>query len=84
MDITFTDLSLARAALLFTVGFVGGLVRGFIGSGGAFVLTPAMINIGVTPIMAVASNMCRKFPKALVGSMKRAKYGQVDASTSAA
>ena len=78
MDITFIDLSLASVAFLFAVGFVGGLVSGFIGSGGAFVLTPAMMNIGVTAIMAVASNMCHKFPKALVGSMKRAKYGQVD------
>ena len=26
---------------LFVVGFIGGLVSGFIGSGGAFVLTPA-------------------------------------------
>src|SRR5208283_3148310 len=26
----------------------------------------------------VASNMCHKFPKALVGAYKRFKYGQVD------
>lgn len=63
---------------LFLVGFVGGLVSGFIGSGGAFVLTPGMMSLGVPGLVAVASNMCHKFPKALVGSMKRAKYGQVD------
>ena len=63
---------------LFLVGFVGGLVSGFIGSGGAFVLTPAMMSMGVPGIVAVASNMCHKFPKALVGAIKRAKYGQVD------
>ena len=57
---------------------MGGLVSGFIGSGGAFVLTPAMISLGVPAIVAVASNMCHKFPKALVGAVKRAKYGQVD------
>ena len=62
---------------LFAMGFVGGLVSGFIGSGGAFVLTPGMMSIGVPGLMAVASNMCHKFPKALVGSLKRAKYGQV-------
>ncbi|MGB9903894.1 MAG: sulfite exporter TauE/SafE family protein, partial [Desulfotomaculales bacterium] len=28
--------------------------------------------------IAVASNMCHKFPKALVGAYKRYKYGQVD------
>jgi hypothetical protein len=60
------------------VGFIGGLVSGFIGSGGAFVLTPAMMSLGVPGLVAVASNMCHKFPKALIGSIKRAKYGQVD------
>ena len=78
MDISFIDLSFGSVVFLFLVGFVGGLVSGFIGSGGAFVLTPAMMNMGVTAIMAVASNMAHKFPKALVGAMKRAKYGQVD------
>lgn len=63
---------------LFLVGFVGGLVSGFIGSGGAFVLTPAMMSLGVPGLVAVASNMCHKFPKALIGAIKRAKYGQVD------
>jgi len=63
---------------LFLVGFVGGLVSGFIGSGGAFVMTPAMMSMGVPGLVAVASNMCHKFPKALIGAIKRAKYGQVD------
>ena len=78
MELSFIDLNLGSVLFLFVVGFVGGLVSGFIGSGGAFVLTPAMMNMGVTAIMAVASNMAHKFPKAFVGSMKRAKYGQVD------
>ena len=34
--------------------------------------------MGVPGIVAVASNICHKFPKALVGALKRAKYGQVD------
>lgn len=78
MEISFIDLDLANVLFLLVVGFVGGLVSGFIGSGGAFVLTPAMMNMGVSAIMAVASNICHKFPKALVGAMKRHKYGQVD------
>ena len=72
------QLDVMNITYLFLVGFVGGLVSGFIGSGGAFVLTPGMMSIGVPALMAVASNMCHKFPKALVGSIKRAKYGQVD------
>lgn len=74
----FIDLNVTHILFLFFVGFVGGLVSGFIGSGGAFVLTPAMMSLGVPAIVAVASNMCHKFPKALVGAVKRAKYGQVD------
>jgi nucleotide-binding universal stress UspA family protein/uncharacterized membrane protein YfcA len=78
MEISFIELSAGTVLLLFVIGFVGGLVSGFIGSGGAFVLTPAMMNLGVTAIMAVASNMAHKFPKAFVGAMKRHKFGQVD------
>lgn len=74
----FIDLGLSSIFFLFVVGFVGGLVSGFIGSGGAFVLTPAMMSMGLPAIMAVATNMCHKFPKALVGGIKRAQYGQVD------
>src|SRR4030042_4705316 len=74
----FIDLTWMNMLYLFFVGFVGGLVSGFIGSGGAFVLTPAMMSLGVPGLVAVASNMCHKSPKALVGAIKRAKYGQGD------
>lgn len=74
----FINLEWMNITYLFLVGFVGGLVSGFIGSGGAFVLTPGMMSLGVPGLVAVASNMCHKFPKALVGAIKRAKYGQVD------
>ncbi|MDH5179680.1 MAG: sulfite exporter TauE/SafE family protein [Gammaproteobacteria bacterium] len=77
-EINFLELNTLTVALLFLVGFIGGMVSGFIGSGGAFVLTPAMMSLGAPAIVAVASNMAHKFPKALVGSIKRAKYGQVD------
>ena len=77
-NLRFIDLSLYGILFLFFVGFVGGLVSGFIGSGGAFVLTPGMMSLGVPGPVAVASNMCHKFPKALVGAIKRYRYGQVD------
>ncbi len=78
MESLFIDLNTLNVTILFLVGFVGGLVSGFIGSGGAFVLTPAMMTLGVPGLVAVASNICHKFPKALVGALKRHKYGQVD------
>lgn len=76
--IDFIEITPLTAILLILVGFVGGMVSGFIGSGGAFVLTPAMMTLGAPGIVAVASNICHKFPKALVGAVKRNKYGQVD------
>ncbi len=79
-EITAMFLGLTRDKLiaLLVVGLVGGLLSGFIGSGGAFVLTPAMMSLGAPGAVAVASNMCHKFPKAMVGAYKRFRYGQVD------
>jgi uncharacterized membrane protein YfcA len=77
-QLTFIDLNLYSVIFLFVLGFIGGLVSGFIGSGGAFVLTPGMMTLGAPGAVAVASNMCHKFPKAMVGAYKRYKYGQVD------
>lgn len=77
-DSILIDLTWQSVGFLLVVGFIGGLVSGFIGSGGAFVLTPGMMSLGVPGVVAVASNICHKFPKALVGAIKRNKYGQVD------
>ncbi len=76
--VNFIDLTTANVLSLFVIGFFGGLVSGFIGSGGAFVLTPAMMSMGVAGVVAVASNICHKFPKALVGAYKRYRFGHVD------
>ena len=76
--VNFIDLTVANVLSLLVIGFIGGLVSGFIGSGGAFVLTPAMMTMGVPGVIAVASNMCHKCPKALVGAYKRNRYGHID------
>ncbi|MEW5770907.1 MAG: TSUP family transporter [Pseudomonadota bacterium] len=77
-SVQFMDLNAATVFLLVLIGFVAGMVSGFIGSGGAFVLTPAMMSLGAPAMVAVASNICHKFPKAMVGAVKRNRYGQVD------
>jgi len=77
-SISFIELNAFNVTLLFIVGFIGGMVSGFIGSGGAFVLTPAMMTLGAPGIVAVASNIAHKFPKAIVAALKRHKYGHVD------
>lgn len=74
----FVPLLLKALIYMIFVGFAGGLLSGFIGSGGAFVMTPCMMSMGVPGAIAVASNMCHKFPKSMVGGYKRYKYGQAD------
>jgi len=78
IDIMFMDMKVSKIISLLIIGLIGGLLSGFIGSGGAFVLTPAMMTLGAPGAIAVASNMCHKFPKAMVGAYKRYKYGQAD------
>ncbi len=63
----FIPLDAAGMVYLFLVGFVGGLVSGFIGSGGAFVLTPAMMSMGVPGIVAVASQHVPQVPQGAGG-----------------
>ena len=54
------------------------VLLGFIGSGGAFSMTPGMMNLGVNGVIAVASNITHKFGKAMVGSHKHGEAGNVD------
>lgn len=74
----FIHLTLTKALLVVLLGFIGGILSGFIGSGGAFFMTPGMMNLGVSGVVAVGSNITHKFGKALVGSRQHAKLGNVD------
>ena len=51
----FIELDLASALQVILLGFIGGTLSGFIGSGGAFFMTPGMMNLGVEGVVAVAS-----------------------------
>jgi uncharacterized membrane protein YfcA len=74
----FIQLDMWTALQVVVLGLVGGVLSGFIGSGGAFFMTPGMMNLGVPGVVAVASNITHKFGKALVGSKKHAELGNVD------
>jgi len=78
MEMNFIDLQFGSVLFLLIIGFVGGLVSGFIGASGTFILTPAMMSMGIPAIVAVGSNMCHNFPKAFIGALKRVKSGQID------
>jgi uncharacterized membrane protein YfcA len=74
----FIQIDLSTALQVVLLGFIGGVLSGFIGSGGAFFMTPGMMNLGVNGVVAVASNITHKFGKAMVGSHKHGKAGNVD------
>ncbi|MTI83226.1 MAG: sulfite exporter TauE/SafE family protein [Firmicutes bacterium] len=63
---------------LAVIGLLGGTLSGFLGSGGAFIMTPAMMSLGIPGIMAVAANITHKFGKAIQGAKKHSEFGNVD------
>lgn len=65
--IKFIAMTPKMAFSLVGIGFVGGMLSGFLGSGGAFIMTPAMMSLGIPGIMAVAANITHKFGKAIMG-----------------
>jgi uncharacterized membrane protein YfcA len=74
----FIQLDVASALQVVVLGFVGGILSGFIGSGGAFFMTPGMMNLGIPGVIAVGSNITHKFGKAMVGSRSHGELGNVD------
>lgn len=74
----FIDLTLSNALQVVVLGFIGGVLSGFIGSGGAFFMTPGMMNLGVPGVVAVGSNITHKFGKAMMGSKRHSELGHVD------
>lgn len=74
----FVHLDLWTAIQVAILGLIGGTLSGFIGSGGAFFMTPGMMNLGTMGPVAVASNITHKFGKALIGSRKHGEMGNVD------
>ncbi len=78
LDAVFINITLIKALAIIFLGFIGGTLSGFLGSGGAFIMTPGMMNLGVPGIIAVGTNITHKFGKALVGSRSHGELGHVD------
>ena len=74
----FIHVTWLDALVVVSLGFVGGVLSGFTGSGGAFFMTPGMMNLGVTGVVAVGSNVAHRLGNNLMGSIKHAKLGNVD------
>lgn len=68
-----TSIFLASIA----VGVAAGLITGCIGAGGGFIITPALMAVGVKGILAVGTDLFHIFAKAIMGTTIHKKLGNV-------
>jgi len=59
------------------VGLAAGLITGCIGAGGGFIITPALMAVGVKGILAVGTDIFHIFAKAIMGTTVHKKLGNV-------
>ena len=75
-------LPIARASgsvpLLVGVGGVVGLLSGLFGVGGGFLVTPLLMLLGVSPLVAAASGSAAIVAAAVTGTLEHSRAGTVD------
>ncbi|MDZ7730560.1 MAG: sulfite exporter TauE/SafE family protein [Natrialbaceae archaeon] len=71
-------LGLTLVALFVSFGFMIGVLFGFFGMGGSFLVTPALLVMGYPARVAVGSGMAFVFGTALIATLKHHDLGQVD------
>lgn len=64
--------------LLVTIGFCVGVLGGFFGVGGAWIVTPALNIYGFPMPYAIGTDFAHIFGKSIVSTMKHNKMGNVD------
>lgn len=72
--------SYSSAGLLWVstlIGLMAGLITGCIGAGGGFIITPALMSVGVKGILSVGTDLFHIFAKAIMGTTIHKKLGNV-------
>lgn len=59
------------------IGLCAGLVTGCIGAGGGFIITPALMSVGIKGILAVGTDLFHIFAKAIMGTVIHKKLGHI-------
>jgi len=65
--------------LLILIGLGAGILSGFTGVGGAFIVTPALIVLGFPANFAVGTSLAWVVGNSLIGTFKHGKLGNIDA-----
>nr|WP_238532808.1 sulfite exporter TauE/SafE family protein [Halalkalicoccus jeotgali] len=71
-------LSLAMITLFVGFGFLIGILFGFFGMGGSFLVTPALLVLEYPANVAVGSGLAFVFGTSVIGALKHRDHGQVD------
>jgi len=64
--------------LLVFIGLGAGILSGFAGVGGAFIMTPALIILGFPANLAVGTSLAWVMGNAIIGALRHRKLGNVD------
>ncbi|MDD2902366.1 MAG: sulfite exporter TauE/SafE family protein [Syntrophales bacterium] len=67
-----------NALILIAIGFAVGVLGGFFGVGGAWVVTPALNIFGFPMAYAIGTDLAHIFGKSIVATAKHRKMGNVD------
>ncbi|MDH7602837.1 MAG: sulfite exporter TauE/SafE family protein, partial [Armatimonadota bacterium] len=59
-------------------GLVAGLITGVIGAGGGYIITPALMSLGIRGIMAVGTDQFHIFANSLIGTFTHRRQGNVN------
>ena len=78
--ITFAEMSGVdiNIFLLVFIGLGAGILSGFAGVGGAFIVTPALIILGFPANFAVGTSLLWVMGNSVVGAFRHGKLGNVD------
>lgn len=72
------DLSIGVSLCLIAMGFLVGVLSGFFGFGGGFILTPFLINLGFPANMAVGTSVTGIFMSSTVALLRHKRLGNVE------
>ncbi|MBN2226184.1 MAG: sulfite exporter TauE/SafE family protein [candidate division Zixibacteria bacterium] len=64
--------------VLVTLGFCAGVLGGFFGVGGAWIVTPALNIFGINIAYAIGTDLAHIFGKSIIATKKHSRMGNVD------
>nr|WP_216824753.1 sulfite exporter TauE/SafE family protein [Salinigranum rubrum] len=78
MAMELMGVSVALLAMFAGFGLLIGVLFGFFGMGGSFLVTPALLVMGYEPNVAVGSGLAFVFGTSVIATLKHRDLGQVD------